>query len=73
MQNPKNSMQVSELSKNIGKKAIYKTSNGLNFEVIVKDVEVFYGMPYYMVAPVAGSGLARVRDHLNILDGSEQV
>ena len=62
---------VSALSANIGKRAVWSAQNGLFFEVVIKDVEVFYGNPHYMVAPVAGTGLARVRDHLKILDTDE--
>lgn len=59
---------ASTLFANIGKRAMWEAGNGLEFEVVIKDVEVFYGMPYYMVAPVSGTGLARVRDHLRILE-----
>lgn len=61
---------TAELAKHIGKKAIWHTKS-LYFEVIIKDVEVFYGMPYYMISPVAGTGISRVRDDLRILDEQE--
>lgn len=56
---------TADLMKQIGKKAIWSV-NGLKVEVTIKDIEVFYGMLYYMISPVAGTGLTRVRDNISI-------
>ena len=61
-----NKLTIAELAKNIGKKAIWSAKNGLKFEVEIKNVEIFEGARKYSVAPVAGSGQARVRDALEI-------
>lgn len=65
-----NKNTIIELSKNIGKKALWTwTARGgsqLRFEVEIKDIEMFYGAPHYTIAPVAGSGQARVRNDLEI-------
>ena len=57
---------VSELNKNIGKKAIWTAPNGLKFGVKIMDVKLFYGMPYYVVTPINGEGTATVRDNIAI-------
>ena len=59
-------LTIVALTKNIGKKAIWTSENGMKFEVQVVNVEIFYGSAHYTVTPVAGSGQARVRDGLEI-------
>ncbi len=61
-------LTVAELSKNIGKKALWQPKSAgvgvIKFEVIVKDVEILFGAPHYVIIPVAGVGQTRVRDFL---------
>ena len=69
-----NKNTIVELAKSIGRKALWtvdiRKSKGrfetIKFEVEIKDVEMFYGVPHYTITPVAGSGQARVRDGLEI-------
>lgn len=58
---------IADLAQHIGKKAIWTAHNGLKFEVEIKNVEIFYGSPHYIIQPIAGEGQARVRDSLVIL------
>lgn len=62
-----NKITISELSKAVGKKAIWTAKNGLKFEVQIMNVKITYGSAHFWVVPVAGSGQARVRDDLEIL------
>lgn len=61
---------IHDLAKNIGKKGIWTWTarNGavLQFEVEIRNVEMIYGAPHYTIAPVAGTGEARVRDAIKI-------
>lgn len=64
-----------ELSKQIGKKAIwspnYKTipnlDGNLKIEVEIINIDLFAGIPVYTVKPISGSGQARVRDNIEVL------
>ena len=44
----------------VGKRAIFKMTNRtqkpVNFEVKIKDFKVAYGLPLFLVEPVAGNG-----------------
>ena len=59
-------LTIVELGKNIGKKALWTAKNGLQFEVEIINVEIFWGAAHYIIKPVAGNGQARVRDGLEI-------
>ena len=68
-----NKTTVSELSKNLGKKAVWTAPNGLKIGVKIMDVEVHYGMPYYKITPLNGDGLATVRDHIRIVEDEQKI
>lgn len=65
----KQKLSAIELHKKyVGKKATWDAQNGIKIGVKIVDVEVFYGQPYWMITPINGDGLARVRDHLTIVE-----
>lgn len=57
---------LEKLGKDINKIAIWTAGNGLKFQVRIMDVFWVYGSPHYLVAPVSGSGQARVRNRLEV-------
>lgn len=57
-----------EEAKKIGSTALWQAKNGLSIEVKILDVRMAFGKPHYIVAPVAGSGQARIRDDLTFTD-----
>lgn len=55
-----------ELAKNIGHRALWSAGNGLKFEVEIMSVRVAFGLAQYTIQPVAGEGQVEVREGLEI-------
>ena len=59
-------LTVAKLSKQIGRRATWDIK-GLKIDVIIKDIEVQFGQPYWKISPVAGSGLTVVTKGIKLL------
>lgn len=65
-------LSITDLAQDIGKKALFTVTLGkagykIRVPVVIKNVEILYGKPHYVVEPEGGQGQARVRDNLEIL------
>ncbi len=62
--------RITELSKDIGKRALWSPATDgkgeIKFEVVIKEIELKFGNPYYTIIPVSGQGEVRVRERLEI-------
>lgn len=67
-------LSIVDLAPHIGRRAWWtittRAGSEVKVEVVIKNVEIIYGSPCYTIEPVSGSGQARVRDSIEIINAT---